>query len=118
MRYHSYSSMLSERRLVPVKNTPEIRPMLFGILALALQAIAVMVEAVLLSRERAQGWTYGHPIIFEFQNLASTLGLLLCGSVVMAISGLIFDARRIFSFIALFIFFALVTVIGGMYGIG
>jgi hypothetical protein len=110
--------MLSERRLVPVKNTPEIRPTLFGILALALQAIAVMVEAVLLSRERAQGWTYGHPIIFEFQNLASTLGLLLCGSVVMAISGLIFDARRIFSFIALFIFFALVTVIGGMYGIG
>jgi hypothetical protein len=101
-----------------MKNAREDRPMLFGILALALQACSVLVAVMLLCRERTHGWTCGHPVMFEFQSLLSTVALLLSGSLMMAISGLIFDARRVLSFIAVFLFLVLIAVIGGMHGIG
>lgn len=46
--------------------------MFFGMLAVALQAASLFVAMMFLRRERAHGWTYGHPIVFEVQNLLST----------------------------------------------
>jgi len=86
--------------------------MFFGMFAVALQVASLFVAMMFLRRERAHGWTYGHPIVFEFQNLLSTAVLLLIGSLIAAIIGLILDVRRTLSLIALGVFFAVLAVMG------
>lgn len=95
-----------------------LRSVKYGLAALVIEGVSVGLEVLLRRHERAEGWVRGSYVFGADLHLRVNATLLLMLSAIVAAVGAFRDARREWSILALFLFFVLLIVTGGLQGIG